>query len=87
MESTVTKHSISIQGQKTSVSLEEPFWNALKEIAVKRDTSLSELVAKIDAERDFGNLSSALRLFVLGVYQNEIARLSQPRRVGDKMVA
>ncbi len=69
MKSPVVKRSIVIAGHKTSVSLEDAFWNALKDIAASRDMTLSELVGAIDAERPHGNLSSAVRLFVLDYYQ------------------
>jgi predicted DNA-binding ribbon-helix-helix protein len=69
MKSPVIKRSIVIAGHKTSVSLEDAFWQGLKEIAVGRHTTLSDLVGGIDAERPHGNLSSAIRLFVLGHYQ------------------
>jgi len=65
MRSQVVKRSIVIAGHKTSVSLEDAFWDALKEIANERDNTLSDLVAEIDATRAQGNLSSAIRLFVL----------------------
>jgi predicted DNA-binding ribbon-helix-helix protein len=65
MKSPVVKRSIVIAGHKTSVSLEDAFWEALKEIAAERQATLSELVAKIDSARNQGNLSSAIRLFVL----------------------
>ena len=68
-KSQVAKRSIVVGGHKTSVSLEEPFWQGLKDIASKRRQTLSELVASIDTERKFGNLSSAVRLFVLNHYQ------------------
>jgi predicted DNA-binding ribbon-helix-helix protein len=71
MKSPVTKRSIVIAGHKTSVSLEDAFWEALKEIAGGRSSSLSDLVATIDAGRQHGNLSSAIRLFVLGVYRDQ----------------
>ena len=70
-KSQVAKRSIVVGGHKTSVSLEEPFWQGLKDIASKRCQSLSELVGSIDTERTFGNLSSAVRLFVLNHYQEE----------------
>jgi predicted DNA-binding ribbon-helix-helix protein len=73
MKSLVMKRSVIVGGHKTSVSLEEAFWSALKEIAAKRDASLSELVATIDTERELGNLSSAIRLFVLNFYLDQIA--------------
>src|SRR3979411_345687 len=65
MKSPVVKRSIVIAGHKTSVSLEDAFWKALKEIAFGRDLTLSEMVAAIDSGRAHGNLSSAIRLFVL----------------------
>jgi predicted DNA-binding ribbon-helix-helix protein len=80
MKSLVVKRSIVIAGHKTSVSLEEPFWNGLKEIASERDVRLSTLVGYIDADRTFGNLSSAVRLFVLNHYQerSQTLRLTRP---------
>jgi predicted DNA-binding ribbon-helix-helix protein len=69
MKSPVVKRSIVIAGHKTSVSLEDAFWTGLKEIAAKRDLTLSDLVAAIDQERRHGNLSSAIRLFVLDYYR------------------
>jgi predicted DNA-binding ribbon-helix-helix protein len=73
MKSPVVKRSIVIAGHKTSVSLEDAFWKGLKEIASGRDATLSELVASIDANRQHGNLSSALRLFVLDFYRNQLS--------------
>jgi predicted DNA-binding ribbon-helix-helix protein len=70
MKSRVVKRSIVIAGHKTSVSLEEAFWQALKDIAGERRMTLSEVVAAIDSERRHGNLSSALRLFVLDHYRD-----------------
>ena len=69
MKSPVVKRSIVIAGHKTSVSLEDAFWKGLKDIAGDRDITLSDLVAEIDLERRQGNLSSAIRLFVLNHYQ------------------
>ncbi|MGB9040843.1 MAG: ribbon-helix-helix domain-containing protein [Pseudolabrys sp.] len=65
MKSSIVKRSIIIDGHKTSVSLEDAFWNNLKEIAHAQRETLSGLVAKIDVTRRQGNLSSAIRLFVL----------------------
>lgn len=70
MNSPVIKRSIVVAGHKTSVSLEDAFWAGLKEIASERGMTLSELVATIDTGRDHGNLSSAIRLFVLGHYRD-----------------
>jgi predicted DNA-binding ribbon-helix-helix protein len=69
MKSPVIKRSIVIAGHKTSVSLEDAFWRGLKEIAIGRDKTLSDLVAEIDTGRPHGNLSSAIRLFVLDHYR------------------
>ena len=81
MKSAVVKRSIVVAGHKTSVSLEDAFWKALKEIASERRIALSELVAVIDSERQHGNLSSAIRLFVLDFYRRQ---LSQPAGSSEK---
>jgi len=65
MRSSISKRSIVIGGHKTSVSLEDVFWSDLKQIAHAEETTLSELIAKIDESRQWGNLSSAIRLYVL----------------------
>jgi predicted DNA-binding ribbon-helix-helix protein len=72
MKSPVVKRSIVIAGHKTSVSLEDAFWKALKEIAGARELTLSDLVASIDTDRRHGNLSSAIRLFVLDHYRAQL---------------
>jgi predicted DNA-binding ribbon-helix-helix protein len=72
MKSPVVKRSIVIAGHKTSVSLEDEFWKGLKEIASDRDLTLSDMVASIDTDRRHGNLSSAIRLFVLDHYRAQI---------------
>jgi predicted DNA-binding ribbon-helix-helix protein len=77
MKSPVVKRSIVIAGHKTSVSLEDAFWRGLKDIASRRAQTLSDLVASIDAERAHGNLSSAIRLYVLGHYRNAIVAAGQ----------
>jgi predicted DNA-binding ribbon-helix-helix protein len=69
MKSKVVKRSIVIAGHKTSVSIEEAFWQGLKDIAAERTMTLSDLIGAIDSERQHGNLSSAIRLFVLERYQ------------------
>ena len=73
MKSQVVKRSVVIAGHKTSVSLEDAFWKGLREIAGKRQKNLSDLVAAIDSERQHGNLSSAIRLFVLDFYRNQLS--------------
>ena len=72
MKSPVVKRSIVIAGHKTSVSLEDAFWKGLKEIANSRELTLSDLVATIDTDRRHGNLSSAIRLFVLDHYRAQL---------------
>ena len=69
MKSSIVKRSIVLAGHKTSVSLEEPFYQALKDIAASRRVPLRDLIARIDTDREHGNLSSAIRLFVLNHYQ------------------
>jgi predicted DNA-binding ribbon-helix-helix protein len=73
MKSPVIKRSIVIAGHKTSVSVEDAFWTALKEIAHARRQSLAELIGAIDGARQSGkhsgNLSSAIRVFVLEHYR------------------
>ena len=65
MTTGVTKRSVMIAGHRTSVSLEDPFWEALREIAAARGQSVQALIGGIDAEREGQNLSSAIRVFVL----------------------
>jgi predicted DNA-binding ribbon-helix-helix protein len=74
LKSSVLKRSIVIAGHKTSVSLEDEFWDSLKEIASERGMTLGELVSAIDANRNHNNLSSAIRLFVLGFYRERMRR-------------
>lgn len=87
MKSPVIKRSIVIAGHKTSVSLEDAFWKGLKDIAGGRDMTLSELVAAIDTERQHGNLSSAIRLFVLDHYRYGYSDTHMPRGVNGEMIA
>ncbi|KFC73781.1 hypothetical protein FG93_01470 [Bosea sp. LC85] len=68
------KHSLAIAGHRTSVSLEEPFWAALKVIAAQERRTLAALVADVDSHRGEANLSSALRLHVLAHYQRLAGR-------------
>jgi predicted DNA-binding ribbon-helix-helix protein len=65
----IVKRSIVVAGHKTSVSLEDAFWHALKDISRERGQSLRSLVAEIDSYRRGGNLSSAVRLHVLDHYR------------------
>ena len=70
--SCIKSHSISIAGHKTSISLEDDFWNSLREIAGEHREALSDLISRIDAERNGENLSSAIRLFVICYYQDQL---------------
>ncbi|MBE7204058.1 MAG: ribbon-helix-helix domain-containing protein [Parafilimonas terrae] len=65
MNAGLTKHSVMIAGHRTSVSLEDPFWTALREVAEARGQSVQALIGAIDAGRGGQNLSSAIRVFVL----------------------
>jgi predicted DNA-binding ribbon-helix-helix protein len=87
MKSLVVKRSIVIDGHKTSVSLEQAFWNGLKEIASDRKVTLSGLVGSIDSGRDQGNLSSAIRLFVLGHYRAMIEAVPEMPNVDAEKAA
>jgi predicted DNA-binding ribbon-helix-helix protein len=66
----IVKRSVSIAGHRTSVTLEAPFWDALKDIAGQRGSSVQQLIGTIDAGRGEQNLSSAIRLFVLAAVRN-----------------
>ena len=81
MKSPIVKRSVLLAGRKSSVSLEEEFWTTLKEIAGDRHVTMSELVSGIDKQRQHGNLSSALRLFVLEYYRGKAAE-----KPGDEML-
>lgn len=67
------KRSFTIRGHRTSISLEAAFWEALKGVAAREGLSLSAIVARIDAERGGTNLSSAVRVWVLGYFRQRQA--------------
>jgi len=67
------KRSVRVAGHRTSVSIEEPFWTELAAIADARGLSLDRLIAEIDQSRD-GNLSSAIRLYVLAALKRAAHR-------------
>jgi predicted DNA-binding ribbon-helix-helix protein len=73
MQSVIFKRSINLNGHKTSVSLEDAFWTALREIARGKAMTTSEMLASIDAQRSTINLSSAIRLYVLAHYKSALA--------------
>ena len=72
MKSLIVKRSVVLGGHKTSVSLEDAFWKSLKEIAASGKMTVSELLTAIDSGRHHGNLSSAIRLFVLNFYREQL---------------
>jgi len=74
MKSSIGKHTVVVKKRKTSISLEDDFWQGLHEIARLRGVSLSRLINRIDADRQFTNLSSAIRLFVFRFFREEQAR-------------
>ena len=72
MKSLIVKRSVVLGGHKTSVSLEDAFWKSLKQIAASGKMTVSELLTGIDSGRHHGNLSSAIRLFVLNFYREQL---------------
>ena len=85
MKSSIIKRSIVISGHKTSISLEDEFWKAMKTIASQRKSTLSELAGLIDANRQHANLSSAIRLFVLGFYRDQISEYDKRDRAREML--
>jgi predicted DNA-binding ribbon-helix-helix protein len=79
MKSAIVKRTTIIAGHKTSVSLEDAFWKALKAIAKEHDMKLSDLATSIDAARQHSNLSSAIRLYVLNYYQSALGNPARSR--------
>jgi predicted DNA-binding ribbon-helix-helix protein len=71
------KRSIIIAGRKTNVSLEDAFWHSFKDLADERRVTLSQLAAEIRAIKTTGTLSSAIRLFVLGLYRDRLSELQK----------
>lgn len=69
MSEELKKRSVDIDGHRTSVSIEAPFWDALREIANRKQVSVNQLIAQIDKDRA-GNLSSAIRVYVLRALKN-----------------
>uniref|UniRef100_UPI004047D921 ribbon-helix-helix domain-containing protein n=1 Tax=Yoonia sp. TaxID=2212373 RepID=UPI004047D921 len=65
------KRSLTLRGHRTSVSLEEPFWQAFRDIAAARDQTINGLAAQIDTARGDVGLASAIRLFVLKSLQDQ----------------
>jgi predicted DNA-binding ribbon-helix-helix protein len=65
VKSAIIRRSVVVVGHKTSISLEDAFWDHLREIAHEQGWTLSKLIADIDGSRQYSNLSSAIRVFVL----------------------
>lgn len=82
MKSPIIKRSVVLNGHRSSVSLEDAFWSELKLIAAERKIGLGKLITQIDAERRDGNLSSALRLFVLARYRSDAGDPGSPAHEG-----
>lgn len=71
----MTKRSLTVAGHRTSISLEDAFWQGLTEIATARRSSIAALVANLDRSRPTGtNLSAAIRVFVLDWYRKQAMR-------------
>jgi predicted DNA-binding ribbon-helix-helix protein len=68
-KSPVVKRGVVVRGVRTSATLEQAFWDGLKEIAHERGVTVKDLVAEIEAERECPNMSSAIRLFVLAHFR------------------
>jgi predicted DNA-binding ribbon-helix-helix protein len=66
----IDKHSLTIAGHRTSISLERAFWDDLRQIAARRGRSIAALVAEIDATRGGVNLCSAIRVYVLTTHRS-----------------
>ena len=84
MKSPIIKRSIMIASHRTSISLEEPFWRGLKDIAARHETSVQNVVASVHGGRHRGNLSSSLRQFVLEYYQSNCCDKSRRQEGSDE---
>ena len=80
--SPIVKRSMMLAGKKTSISLEDPFWNGLRVIARNENTSIATLVERIDTDRTGDNLSSSIRLFVLNYFKT-LSRISASQATSD----
>lgn len=79
------KRSFTIKGHRTSISVEAPFWEALRQAAAAKDVTLAALVAEIDADRSDAGLSSAVRVWILDYFRKQAARSSHGARPADRM--
>jgi predicted DNA-binding ribbon-helix-helix protein len=78
MKSTIVKHSVVINGHKTSVSLEPAFWSIVREIASGENTTVSAVLRRVDGDRKHSNLSSAVRVYVLEHVRAQVAAQEMP---------
>jgi predicted DNA-binding ribbon-helix-helix protein len=78
MSAGIVKRSVAIAGHRTSITLEEPFWEALREIAGRQGLSVQGLISRIDEVRGGQNLSSAIRVFVLEAVRAGAIRQGEP---------
>jgi predicted DNA-binding ribbon-helix-helix protein len=67
------KHSLTLRGHRTSVSLEDAFWRAFREIAAQKDMTINGLAAEIDATRGDVGLASAIRVYVLESLKSQLS--------------
>jgi predicted DNA-binding ribbon-helix-helix protein len=84
MKSAIVKRSVVLNGHKTSVSLENEFWEGLRDIGDAKSAKLSDLVRQVDQERSNGNLSSAIRVFVLSYFRGRQPVAAQPVEHADR---
>jgi predicted DNA-binding ribbon-helix-helix protein len=84
IKSAIIKRSVVLNGHKTSVSLENEFWEGLREIAEAQKTNLSNLVRQVDRERGSGNLSSAIRVYVFKHFHDEHAPKAHATSSGSR---
>jgi predicted DNA-binding ribbon-helix-helix protein len=85
--SSVIKRSVVRNGHKSSISLEDQFWDALREIAERKDMAISTLVAAIDHSRTTSNLSSAIRVYVLDHFRHHDDARDRPRSKAEPSTA
>jgi predicted DNA-binding ribbon-helix-helix protein len=83
MKSAIVKRSIVLNGHKTSVSLENEFWDGLHAISDQQKTKLSALVQQIDLDRRNANLSSAIRIFVYNHFRGQAGAEQVPLQDPD----
>ena len=87
MKSPIIKRSIMIASHRTSISLEEPFWRGLKDIAARHETSVQNVVASVHGGRHRGNLSSSLRQYVLEYYRSNCCDKSRRQESSNNGLA